>query len=443
MKIIVVGCTHTGTAAINGILDRYKDAEITVYEINDNISFLSCGIAMCVDKTVSDINNFFYSSPSQLRELGVNVNMEHEVTDIDFDNKQIQVVDLNNNLKKVDTYDKLIISTGSWPIELDIPGKELENVLLCKNFKHASTIINKSVDAKKVAVIGGGYIGMELAEAYAHLGKEVTLIDFNPVLLGKYVDSEFSEQITQEVLNNNINLALGQKVESLEGEGGKVTKVITDKDTFEVDTVIMAVGFKPNTKLVQGKLDTLGNGAVIVDKYMRTSDENVFAGGDAVTLDYNPDRTKSYLPLATNAIRTGAIIARNIKENVHSHPGTNATSSIKVFDYNISTTGLTEAECIKRGIEVESVLVEDNHLFEFVDGSEKQALKVVYEKESRRVVGAQYITKAFLPQTINVISMAIHTNQTIDDLAYADFYFLPHFNKVWNIINLAGLKALR
>ncbi len=441
MKVVVVGCTHTGTAAIAKINELYDDVEMNVYEMNETVSFLSCGIAMCVDKTVDDINSFFYSSPDALRDLGVNMFMQHKVTDIDFENKQIKALNMQTNEIVSDDYDKLIITTGSWPIIPNIEGRELENVMLCKNFGHAKQIMEKSEDAKRVAVVGCGYIGMELAEAYHNLGKEVIIIDLLDDLLGKYLDEDYSKMIGDDVANSGIELALGHRCLEFKGDK-KVEKVITDKGEFEVDTVILAVGFRPNNGLVKDKLETQANGSIVVDKFMKTSDKDVFAGGDSVCLDYIPTGGKSYLPLATNAVRTGAIIAANLKEDKAMHPGTNATSSVKVFGHHISTTGLTLKAALNEGINAKSVTCEDSHLFEFVDGATPQYLKIVFDNDTRRVIGAQFISKALLPQTINVLSLAIHKETTIDELAYADFYFMPHFNKVWNIINIAAQKAL-
>lgn len=440
MKVIVVGCTHTGTTAIKEILKNDPTTEINVYEMNDNVSFLSCGIALCVGKTVNDINDLFYSSPAQLRKDGVNMFTRHKVIDIDVDTKTITAINLETDVEVTDTYDKLVISTGSWPIVPPFEGIDLENVMLSKNFKHAQNIINKAPEAKRVAIIGAGYIGVELAESFHQLNKEVILIDLEKEIMGKYFDQDIIDTVTYEFTSNGIRLALGEKVLKFSGTDGKVEKVITDKSSIDADLVILCIGFKPNTEIFKGKVDTLDNGAIVVDKYMRTSNKDIFAGGDAVTLDYLPDNSKSYLPLATNALRTGTIIGKNIKEATVKHPGTNATSSIKVFKQNISTTGLTKKIALSRGINAESITVVDNHLLEFMEGSTETSLTVVYDIDSRRVLGGQYITEAFLPQTINVISMMLHYGTKIDELPYLDFYFLPHFNKPWNIINLIGLN---
>ncbi len=235
MKIIVVGCTHTGVAAIKEILKSDLDAEINVYEINDNISFLSCGIALCVGQTVSDINNLFYSSPEEMRREGVNMFMRHKVIDVDVKNKKIKAINLETNEEVIDTYDKLVISTGSWPIIPPFKGIKLDNIHLSKNFKHAESIISSSERAKKVAIIGAGYIGVELAEAFRSLNKDVVLIDLEKEIMGKYFDEKITNLVKQELIKNNIELKLGEKVIEFIGENGKVTKIVTDKSEISAD----------------------------------------------------------------------------------------------------------------------------------------------------------------------------------------------------------------
>src|SRR5690606_23278395 len=177
MKVVVVGCTHAGTSAVKSILKHQQDVEVSVYEKNDNVSFLSCGIALYVGQVISDVNGLFYSSPDELKNLGANVHMEHEVLKIDYEEKIVHVKDLNTEKVFSESFDKLVLSTGSWPIIPNIEGIRCENVLLSKNFNQANEIIEKAKTAKKIVVVGAGYIGVELAEAFELLGKEVVLID--------------------------------------------------------------------------------------------------------------------------------------------------------------------------------------------------------------------------------------------------------------------------
>lgn len=442
MKIIVIGCTHAGTAAILNAKQLYPDAEITVYERNDNISFLSCGIALYVGGVVKDPKKLFYSSPEQLSELGINTKMLHDVLDVDIHNKKIKVRNLKTKEEFDDTYDKLIITTGSWPIVPPIEGIDLENILLSKNFYHSNIIIKKSKNAKNIVVVGAGYIGVELVEAFQMNGKNVTLIDMQDRILAKYLDKEFTDIAEKAFLDRGVKLALGETVKKFEGKDGKVSKVVTNKGEYKADLVILCIGFKPNTALLKGQVDMLDNGAIIVDEYMRTSKEDVFAAGDCCSVIYNPTGEYKYIPLATNAIRMGTLVARNLVKPTTRYMGTQGTSGIKIYEYNIASTGVTEQAAKEKGIDYRTVTVTDNYRPEFMPTFDSATFKVVYERESRRILGAQIISKTDLTQSINTMSVVIQNKMTIDELAFVDFFFQPHFNKPWNLLNQAGLNAL-
>lgn len=442
MKIGVIGCTHAGTAAIVNATKLYKDAEITVYERNDNISFLSCGIALYVGGVVKEADGLFYSSPKALEELGVTTKMQHEVVDADLEKKTIEALNLKTGEKTKETFDKIIITTGSWPIDPALEGRELENILLCKNYDHAKTIIEKAKDAKRVTVVGAGYIGVELVEAFKENKKEVVLIDAFDRILSKYLDKEFTDVAEQAFEKENVTLALGEMVEKFEGKEGKVTKVITDKNTYETDLVVLCIGFKANTDLFKEQIAMLENGAVIVNEYMETTIKDVFAAGDACAIRYNPTDQPSYIPLATNAVRMGTLVARNLVEKTTKYMGTQGTSGIKIYDLNIASTGLTVERAKEEGIEIEAVTAVDSYRPEFMPTYEEVTLKVVYEKGTKRILGAQVCSTVDMTQIINSISICIQKGMTMDELAFVDFFFQPHFNKPWNILNLAGQMAL-
>lgn len=441
MKVAVIGCTHAGTAAILNTANLYPEAEITVYERNDNISFLSCGIALYVGGVVKDPQGLFYSSPDKLAELGVKTKMRHDVISVDTLTKKVVAKNLDTNEEFEDTFDKIIVTTGSWPIIPRIEGINLENVLLSKNFYHSNTIIEKAKDVKNIVVVGAGYIGVELVEAFQMNGKNVTLIDSLDRIMSKYLDKEYTDVAEQAFKDHGVKLALGETVEKFEGKDRKVTKVITNKGEYEAELVILCIGFRPNTELLKGQVDMLPNGAIIVDEYMRTSKEDVFAAGDSCALKYNPTGKTEYIPLATNAVRMGTLVARNLVKPTTKHLGTQGTSGIKIYEYNIASTGLTESSAKANGIDAVSVIVKDNYRPEFMPTYEMVQFKVVYEKESRKILGAQILSKADMTQMANTMSVVIQNEMTIDELGFVDFFFQPHFNKPWSILNMAGLQA--
>ncbi len=440
MKVIVIGCTHAGTAAVSKMAQLYKDIQITVYERNDNISFLSCGIALYVEGVVKDINGLFYSSPEKLAEMGVQTKMKHDVLSVDVNSKKVQVKNMITNEVFEDSYDKLVVTSGSWPINPNFEGRELENILLCKNFDHAKEIIEKSKNAKSVAVIGAGYIGIELIEAFEKQGKKVTIIDLESRILAKYLDKEFSDIAGNEYVGKDIKIALGEKVMKFVGDG-KVAKVVTDKAEHEVDLVVLCIGFRPNTDIFRNQIDMLDNGAIIVDEYMHTSNPDVLAAGDSCAVFYNPTQKHMYIPLATNAVRMGTLAAINLVSNKIKQIGTQGTSGIKIFNQHIASTGLIEAEAKKHFDNVKSVLITENFRPEFMPSYVPVKLKLVYNADNRQILGAQLSSTADYTQTINTLSICIQNKMTVDEIAFVDQFFQPHFNKPWNLINTAGLSA--
>ena len=443
MKVIVVGCTHAGTASIVNIKSEYPEAEVTVYERNNNISFLSCGIALNVGGVIPTTESLFYNSPEKLAELGVITQMEHDVLSVDFENKTLKVKNLTTEEVFEDHYDKLVLTTGSWPIIPSLEGIDLENIELCKNYNHAQTIIEKSNKAQKVVVIGAGYIGVELAEAFEMKGKEITLIDAEARIMSKYLDQEVTTLAEKAFTDKGIHLALGEKVEAFKGVDGKVTTVVTDKQSYEADLVILCIGFRPNTGFVKGQLEMLGNGAIVVDEYMQTSQKDVFAAGDCCMVRYNPAEDKRYIPLATNAVRMGTLVAKNLLKPTLRYMGTQGTSGIKIYNHNIASTGMTEEVAqATTSYQVASCVIEENHRPEFMLTYEKTLLKLVYDQATRRVLGGQIISGYDLTEMMNTLSVVIQNKMTVEELAMTDFFFQPHYNKPWGLLNQVALKAL-
>ncbi len=441
MKVVIIGCTHAGTAAASNIAKLYKDAEITVYEKNNNISFLSCGIALYVGGVVKDPKGLFYSSPEKLKELGVVTRMKHEVLDVNLEEKSLVIKNLEDNSEFVDNFDKLIVTSGSWPIIPQIDGITMDNILLSKNYDHSNEIIACSKDAENIVVVGAGYIGVELVEAFTEKGKKVTLIDTEERIMNKYFDREFTDRAEETFRDHGVKIALGETVVRFEGSDNTVKKVVTDKGSYDADLVILSIGFKPSTGLFKDKLQMLANGAIIVDEYMQTSCKDVFAAGDCCAVIYNPIGKHQYIPLATNAVRMGTLVAKNLVNQSVKYLGTQATSGIKIYDLNCAATGLTETMAKALEIEVKTVTVRENYRPEFMPTHEEVLLKVVYDSDTRVILGAQIQSKADLTQSINTLSVVIQNKMTIDELAFIDFFFQPHYNKPWNILNMAGLQA--
>ncbi|MDT6953240.1 FAD-dependent oxidoreductase [Companilactobacillus alimentarius] len=438
MKVSIVGCTHAGTFSAMNILKEHPDWEVSVFERNDNLSFLSCGIALWVSDRVSDPNKMFYASPDALSDLGAHMYMKHDVTDIDFDNKKLAVKDLTSGKTFEQDYDKLVITTGSAPVIPPISGIDSKRVMLCKNWTNANELKENAGEIKSAIVIGAGYIGAELAEGYATLGKETTLIDALPDVLSKNLDPNMSAIAEKDYRDNGVTLGMNEKVVSFEETDHSII-VKTDKNSYEADIAVMCVGFRPNTKMFADKFKTLPNGALIVDKYMHTSIKDVYSAGDAASVHYNPTGDDQYIPLATNSVRQGILVGKNIEKDTVAYMGTQTSSAVELFGRTYAASGLTKVHADALGKKVAEVSLEDNYRPEFMLSTTPVLMNLVWDPETRVVLGGALTSKYDVSQSANLLSLAIQKKVTIDELSMVDFLFQPNFDKPVNYVSaLAG-----
>ena len=441
-QIIVVGVNHAGTAAINTILDNYKDVEVIAFDANSNISFLGCGMALWIGQQIKGPDGLFYSSKEMLEDKGATIYMETTVTEIDFENKRM-VATLKTGNEIIETYDKCILATGSLPIIPPFPGVDLKNVQMVKLYQNAKEVIDKleNDDLHNITVVGAGYIGVELAEAFKRRGKQVTLIDIADTTLSTYYDKPFTELMDKTLSDQGITLALGQKVTAIEGTD-KVERIVTDKASFDTDMVVLAVGFKPNTELGKDSLELFRNGAYLVNAKQETSVKDVYAIGDCATVKDNSTNSTSYIALATNAVRSGIVAAHNACGTELESIGVQGSNGISIYGLNMVSTGLSVKKAEALGLNVDYTDYEDYQKPSFIENNnEKVRIRIVYEKESRVILGAQLASKYDISAAIHMFSLAIQEKVTIDKLKLLDTFFLPHFNQPYNYITMAALSA--
>lgn len=442
-KVILIGANHAGTAAANTVLS-YSGHELTIYDRNSNISFLGCGMALWIGKQISDGDGLFYAKPSDFEAKGASVHMNSEVLGIDYKRKAVRVR-LEDGSEVEDGYDKLILATGSLPNIPNIPGADLENVQKVKLYQNAQEVIEKmnEGDHKKIAVLGGGYIGVELAEAFKRLGKDVVLIDMVDHILNGYFDTEFSDEIAHRMEENGIAFELGQKVEEIIGQDGKVAGVRTDKQTIDCDMVIMSIGFHPNAQLGEGHLETFANGAYLVDRHQRTSDPDVYAVGDCATVWDNARGRENYIALATNAVRSGLVAGHNVCGTDIESAGVQGSSALSIYGYKLVCTGLSLEAAKREGVEVEYSDFEDTQLPAFMEVDNPSVkIRIVYRKSDRVVVGCQLGSTYDMSAAIHMFSLAIQKQTTIEEIALCDIFFMPHFNQPYNYITMAAYRAV-
>ncbi len=440
-KIVVIGANHAGTAAINTILDNYKEHEVVVFDQNSNISFLGCGMALWIGNQIDGAEGLFYSSKEKLEAKGATIHMETMVTSVNYDEKTVHAV-TKDGQEISESYEKLIIASGSIPIVPNIPGKDLENVQMVKLYQNAAEVIDKLQDEsiKRIVVVGAGYIGVELAEAFERCGKEVTMIDCADTCLANYYDKEFSKDMEVNLSKHNIKLAFNETVQSINGTG-KVESVTTDKATYDADMVILAIGFRPNNTLGKDHLELFTNGAYKVNLKQETSVKDVYAIGDCATVYDNAIESTSYIALATNAVRSGIIAAHNASGTELPGIGVQGSNGISIYGLHMVSTGINLERAKKLGFDAVSTDFEDLQKPGFIRTNDSVKVRIVYDKTTRRILGAQMASTYDMSMGLHMFSLAIQEKLTIDKLKLLDIFFLPHFNQPYNYITMAALGA--
>lgn len=441
-KIVVVGANHAGTATINTILDNYHDKEVIVFDANTNISFLGCGMALWIGKQIASPDGLFYATKEMLEKKGAKIHLESKVNHINTEKKCVEV-QLENGHKLMQPYDKLILATGSVPIVPNIPGMDLENIQFVKLFQDAKDVIEKlnHKEIKKVAVVGAGYIGVELAEAFVRGGKEVRLLDMADTCLANYYDDEFSARMADHMHSKGVELNFGEQILRVEGDG-KVERIVTNKGEYEVDMVVFGVGFLPNTTLGKEKITLFRNGAYVVNRHQMTNVQDIYAIGDCATVYDNALQDTSYIALATNAVRSGIIAAHNVCGNAIESEGVQGSNAISIWGLHMVSTGLSLKKAKQFGFHALVSDFEDYQKPTFIEsGNHLVKIRIVYEEHTRRILGAQVMSEHDISMVIHLFSMAIQEKVTIDRLKLFDVFFLPHFNQPYNYITMAALQA--
>ncbi|MDR1287574.1 MAG: FAD-dependent oxidoreductase [Treponema sp.] len=441
-KIVLIGANHAGTAAANTILDNYPGNELVIFDGNSNISYLGCGTALYIGGQINDTGGLFYSSKEKLAAKKALVHMETEVKRVDFDGKKV-IASGRDGKEFTESYDKLIIATGSLPIQPKIKGLDTPNVEYVKLFQDGQKIhgLLGRDEIKTVAVVGAGYIGVELAEAVRRRGREALLFEAENTSLASYYDDWFTKDMDKNLADHGVKLHYGEMVQEIEGSG-KVSGIVTSKGRYAVDMVIMAIGFRPNTALAKDSLETLPGGAYKVNLKQETSRPGVYAIGDCACVYSNALENSAYIALATNAVRSGVVAGHNACGTPLESAGVQGSNGICIWDYKMVSTGLNMKAAEKAGFSPLYTQFEDLQKPAFItENNHKVKIRIVYDKNTRRVLGAQMASYQDISMGIHMFSLAIEEKVTIDKLKLLDIFFLPHFNQPYNYITMAALTA--
>lgn len=441
MDILIIGGIAGGMSAAAKAIRTYKNFNITVIEKEEYISFGACGLPYYLGNKFNDSNKMFVRTPEQMEDEGINLLLKHEALLIDYKNKNVTIKNLKTNKVFEKSYDRLIIATGATPFVPNLPGINGNNVY---TFTKLDTVekIKKNLDKyNKFTIIGGGFIGIEVADQLLKIGKKVNIIHSSDYIMNSTFDTEFSEKMASSLIEEGVLLSTGQRAEEfIIDEFNNVTKVKTNISEYETDAVIIAVGFKPNTAFTGKEIEKLKNGAIIVDKFGRTNIKDVFAVGDCASVEHRLIG-QSYIPLATTASKLGRIIGINIgleEENMIEYPGSLGSSTILVGKYEGAVTGLTEQQAIKNGFDYNTTLIEAISRSGYFKENDKIMIKLVYDKKTYVIYGAQLLGESGAALRATAFNVAIHNKMTTKELGYVDIAYSPPFSVVWDPINIAG-----
>jgi len=436
-RLAIVGFGGAGYNAAKAARSVSPDAEIDVYTDTDVGPYNPMLTTYYVKNAIAYDTLFPFGALEEIAQsLRLNIHTGCPVTGL---LAQERAVELANGTRR--RYDSILLSTGASALMPPIPGIDSPHVLLCKNWDHAIAIKEKAKTAKSAVVIGSGYIGAEIAEQFSVTGVKTTLVDGLDRPLANNFDKTITDQVAAAFEEHGVTLALGQKVVEFRDNDDDTVTVVTEKGEYTAEMAILAVGFLPNTDLLKGKVDMLPNGAIVVDDYMQASAPGVYAAGDSATVFYNPTGQHDYIPLATNAVRQGLLVGRNIETPTVKYMGTQATSAVQLYDLSLAASGLTRAGAERRGLTVRETSLTEDYRPDFMLTTTPVTSILTWDPETRKVKGGQFCSKADISGAANVISMAIQAGFTIDQLANVDFLFQPNFDKPVYYVGAVAMKA--
>lgn len=444
-KIIIIGGVAGGMAAAARIRRLSEDVEITVIEKGEYISYASCGLPYHVGNTIKDRNKLFVKTPEEMSKLfNLDIRVKTEAISINRDLKTVEIKDITTGIVSQLSYDKLILATGSRPFVPDTPGIDNERVFVLKTVNDMDNIIQyiNEKQPKQAVVIGGGFIGLEMVEALKNRDMNVSIIELGSQVMPP-IDPEMATYVHQDLSLKGIKLYLKNSVTKFENNNQNLKLYLQDKTVLNADMVILAIGVIPESALAQdAKLETGIRGSIKVDANMLTSDPDIYAVGDAIQIQDYVTGTDGLIPLAGPANRQGRIVAENLFGADRKYKNTLGTSICKVFDLTVATTGINQKLLDKLGKQYDVVYVHPFSHAGYYPDAFPMTLKLLFEKQSGMIYGAQIIGCDGVDKRIDTIATAIYAGLTVYDLENLELAYAPPYNSVKDPVNVAGNIAV-
>ena len=444
MKIVIVGGVAGGATAVARIRRLNEQAEIVVFERSGYISYANCGLPYYIGGVIEDPEELTLQTPeSFFSRFRVEMKVRHEVTAIHPDKKTVSVTNLETGEAFEESYDKLILSPGAKPTQPRLPGVGLDRLFTLRTVEDTFRI-KEYIDRnhpKSAVLAGGGFISLELAENLRELGMEVTIVQRPKQLMNPF-DPDMAAFIHAEVRKHGVRLALGHTVEGFEEKNGGVDVLLKDEAPLHADMVVLAIGVSPDTQLAKEAGLELGiKGSIVVNDRMETSVPDIYAVGDAVQVKHFVTGQDVLLSLAGPANKQGRIAADNICGGDSHYTGSQGSSVIKVFDMTAASTGVNETNVRKAGLDVDTVILSPMSHAGYYPGGKVMTMKVVFEKETYRLLGAQIVGYEGVDKRIDVLATAIRAGLKATELKDLDLAYAPPYSSAKDPVNMAGFMV--
>ena len=441
MKVIIVGGVAGGASAAARLRRLDEQAEIIMFERSGFVSYANCGLPYYIGGSITEEEALTLQTPESFRRrFQIDVRVRHEVMEIHAAEKNVTVKNLETGETFTESYDKLILSPGARPTVPNIIGTDCDRVFTLRTVEDTLSIKRfvEENDVKSVVIAGGGFIGLEMAENLRELGLDVTLIQRPKQVLAP-LDEDMAVMLHRTLRAHGIKLRLGASVEGFTQEENRVTTLLKDEESVQSDMVLLAIGVTPDTKLAKDAGLELGQkGSIVVNDRMETSDPNIYAVGDAVEVYHYVTGHKTLISLAGPANKQGRIAADNICGGDSRYKGSQGSSVLKLFDLTAAATGINEKTAKMEGIPYDKIILSPLNHAGYYPGGKNMVMKVLFNKEDNRLLGAQIVGYEGVDKRIDVLATAIHCNMKATELAELDLAYAPPYSSAKDPVNMAG-----
>lgn len=438
MKVVIVGGVAGGATTATRLRRLDENAEIILFERGEHISFANCGLPYYIGDIIKNEEDLLVQTPEKFKErFNIDVRISQEVIKIDKENKKVEVKKNDTGETYFETYDKLVLSPGAEPIN---PFKEVKSdrIFTIRNVNDAEKVkaFIKSNNPKSAVIVGGGYIGVEMAENLSEYNMEVSIVEKAPHLIS-IIDNDIAHFVHKEVKKHGVKLYLNQGVNKIEEQEKLVLTL--DNEKIETDLVILCIGVRPESNLAkEAGLSLNEKGAIIVNNKMQTSDENIYALGDAVEVQNIITGARSGIALAGPANRQARIVANNIEGITSTYDGFIGSSILKVFNYSLGIVGLSERVCQTLKIPYRIMIISPYSHATYYPGAKMLTIKAIYNSETSQILGAYVWGKASVDKIIDILSIAIQTKMKAADLSALELCYAPPFSSAKSPVNILG-----